>query len=362
MDMKKVVLEGCNSDWARRSYLPVLLQEAIENRIELIAVDKIPESSITPVDNWQSAIKQNKVRYINKELFKAEYSAIENVRYVFIVTPDRTHCEIADFWLSRLATGGQIFIEKPLDASLEAAAALHMKKGTKDSVYAFDHYLARATPFLNKKNEYLREIGDIKKVECRVMETDCIKPERIKTLENGIILDLLPHVLSVVVPAVTSLTSKSIKNIIPISSGFASYTGSPISEETFAFINIRINSIPVSTYVGYCVNARKNKWLTINGTKGKIELDLSNDRFITPEDKKGKWKKLQKSYMEPFLKSILQGDIPPSPEIGVMDFDTGLEILKFIEARRKENTSKMPEYPCHTSVDRIKRIINQSSS
>src|SRR5687768_13588352 len=37
-----------------------------------------------------------------------------SVDAVFVLTPDRTHCDVAEYWLGRAA---QVFVEKPFDVS-----------------------------------------------------------------------------------------------------------------------------------------------------------------------------------------------------------------------------------------------------
>jgi len=61
---------------------------------------------------------------------------------VFVLTPDRTHCNVADYWLGR---AGRIFVEKPFDVS--AARIGRFCKGLNvqnhSKAFAVDHYFVR---------------------------------------------------------------------------------------------------------------------------------------------------------------------------------------------------------------------------
>ena len=107
---------------------------------------------------------------------------------VFIVTPDNSHCEVAQSWLKRLSPNGKGFIEKPLDSSPDQAEELrkHTRKG-KDNVFVFDHYLAKAYPFFRIKNDLLNKAGNVRKIYFNILENSKIPSHREKTLDKGVI-------------------------------------------------------------------------------------------------------------------------------------------------------------------------------
>jgi hypothetical protein len=51
---------------------------------------------------------------------------------------------------------------------------------------------------VHNKTVYLREIGEIKKIEFHILEPFGIPSNRIKTLDKGMIFDLFCHVLALV--------------------------------------------------------------------------------------------------------------------------------------------------------------------
>ena len=53
---KKIVLEGCNGDWAQKHYLPPLLEKAAKGAIELWAVDRKDNVKLGGLQkDWQAA-------------------------------------------------------------------------------------------------------------------------------------------------------------------------------------------------------------------------------------------------------------------------------------------------------------------
>jgi glucose-6-phosphate 1-dehydrogenase len=153
LNKRKIVLEGCNGEWAQKRYLPVLLEKAYRGVIELWAVDIEPQIRLDKsIRNlWVSCENDNKVHYLNKLENRKLYIHLSDIDFVFVVTPDKFHSKIAEDWIDRLTTEGKIFVEKPLDAFVRAATKLKEKiiKNKKNvSVFCFDHYYASIYPFI----------------------------------------------------------------------------------------------------------------------------------------------------------------------------------------------------------------------
>lgn len=357
--MIEVILEGCSGDWAQTRYIPMLAQKALKNQLDLIAVDVVPSPPNVRDEHWNTAKRQNKIRYLDKKTNTEQYTALSDIHRVFIVTPDRLHCKIADFWLSRLTPTGKIFIEKPLDASLESAVTLRKKKGVENTVYAFDHYLARASPFLYEKAQYLARIGDIERIECRILESHSPKHSRIGTLRKGVIFDLFSHVLSLVAGVKGSLIPELMRRTILHKIRVARYADWPIHSESFALIDFNMDSTPVRAIVGYSVITDMNKVMFIHGTRGKIKLDFTRDRFLVTSTQGSESGDLQPRHVESFLESALQDDIPSVSGFGVMNFDVALEILRILE-KCKAHICTMSHYQCNTSLEDILEILHKT--
>ena len=85
--------------------------------------------------------------------------------FVFVATPDRTHTEVAETWLKK-DPRPVIFIEKPLEADLNAARRLLGQIRPYDErVIAFDHYRARmllSKSQLEHGKRILEVLGDMR--------------------------------------------------------------------------------------------------------------------------------------------------------------------------------------------------------
>jgi len=362
---RKVILEGCNGEWAQESYLPALIRKAAGEEIELWAVDiegEIKLSSPKIEKDWRIAHSKNRGCYLNKSKDTENYGGLHNADYVFVVAPGRFHSEIAISWLDRLAPEGKIFIEKPLDASLGSALKLkekiEEKEKVKESIFAFDHYLARAYPFLDDSAHYLKKIGGMEKIEFHVLEASGISPKREKTLDKGVIFDLVCHVLALVCAVVSrdltcsagKLQSVKLKGVKA-----ARYTGCPISGETFAWIKFMVNNdIQVISVVGKCVANSEDKFMKLYGANGNITLDFVKDEFSVLDLQEGliKQGKLNSKHVGTFLENVLQGGEYPLLIPGVVSFKTALDILKILDEAKKQ-IDTMPEYRCNESISEI---------
>jgi len=363
---KKVVLEGCNGEWAQQCYFPFLVAEADKRNTELWALDfgsqiKLSSPSVTAL--WQSSRGKGKSCYLDKSSSRVTLDKPDEVSYVFVVTPDRCHADVAAFWLERLAPEGKIFIEKPLDANVAAAERL----GGKESIFAFDHYLARAYPFLLESARYLKQIGGVRKIEFHLLEDFDRLKRRAETLDKGAIFDLFCHVLAVVCAAVSHKTTcpatelENIKKLDKVKVKAAQYADCPISGDTFSRINFTVNrDIEVVSDVGYYIGNKQDKFMKLHGTKGRIELNFVRDEFaiFDAQDKLLKKEKLLADSVETYLEKLLPGKKQPLSLPGVLSFDAALEILKILD-KAKQQIGKMPVYQYNDSIDEILEILGE---
>ncbi len=359
---KTIILEGCNGEWAQERYLPLLAEKAANGDIELWAIDLNDEILLKnekTQESWTIAQAHGKAHYLNKLKDEQSYNKLSNGTYIFIVTPDRTHCQIAESWLERLAPNGKIFIEKPLDAFIDSARELKRKingKNKRDTVFVFDHYLARASPLIDNGGQYLKPLGKIKGVEFHILESSTIEPNRVKTLGKGIIFDLFSHVLAVsgalieqrLTPSISILQRVEIKEVKA-----ARYLCSPITGETFSQIEFTFDDIKVISLMGKGIGTQDDKVMIVYGSKGKIKLDFENDTFIcNSEGRQESRGKLDSRHVETFLKELIDKDKQPISIPGVLDFDTGFEILAILD-RAKGEIAKAEDYRAGDSTDSI---------
>ncbi len=345
----RVVLVGCNSDWAQQRYLPLLIDKANHGDITLWATDIQPEIELnTPgiLSLWQAAKSRGRAVYLDMRKSVASHEVPCDIDYVFIVTPDRCHCKVAEFWLSRLSTTGKVFIEKPLDASIQAAEQLKARLSDNNVVYGFDHYLASLYPFLRRQSQYLKKIGGIRSLEIRILEKNEIPPNRVDTLREGVIFDLFSHALAVSAAVVGKKLAPTEDTLRKTERGKwrrVKYRGCPLLEETWAHFELTIENKMVTGVVGKGVG-KTDKRMSIYGTSGrKIEIDFEADSFSVNGRVEGK---LDSKHVESFLKAVLKGsNIDSAP--GVMSFGAAFEILRLLSCIR-DKTNMGPDYAIGT--------------
>lgn len=344
---KRVVLEGCNGEWAQERYLPFLVTEAAKGNIELWSVDEEPDMKLGDprVDVlWQDAQNRGNACYLDKIRNRGFYEILSSVDYVFIVTPDRCHCGVAEFWLSRLSPKGKVFIEKPLDASIGKAERLQEKIRNKDVVYGFDHYLASLYPFLRRVRQYLARIGEIESLEINILESDEIQQHQVQTLKEGMILDLFPHVLAVsaavvkrkLAPTEDILTKAKFKK-----GARAKYKDWPFPSETCARIEFVVGDKEVTGRVGKGIGKKPEKRMVIHGAdKRKIDIDFQT---YSVDGKDGD---LESKHVESFLEAVLAGSsIDSAP--GVVSFGAAFATLKWLSGIRGKINME-PDYAIGT--------------
>lgn len=358
----RVILEGCNGDWAQKHYLPPLVEKAAQGAIALWAVDMGDNLKLGALQkDWQAARSEKRAHYLNKEKDRQRYNELSGADYVFIVVPDRLHSKITLHWLERLSPQGKIFIEKPLEASVKTALKLIGEieaRGKRDAVFAFDHYLARAYPILEENASYLEKIGEVSRIEFRLLEASPISPQRIATLDKGMVFDLFCHGLALVGAVLDRTTTCSAATLQAINIKkvtAAQYADSPISSETFAWIMSQApDDTEIVAALGKCVGKSDDKSLVLEGANGKAKLDFDRDTFtiFNSQGRQIKNGELFSRHVESFLDDILSGKKHPLSAPGVLGVDAALEILNILDEAKKRIT-KTPEYQCSESTDEI---------
>jgi predicted dehydrogenase len=366
---KVVVLEGCLGDWSKKSYIKSLAEKAKSHEITLYAVD---------IRNFKKnedlrKLYKNPVRFINKTAKPDEYEEIGPVDYVFIVAPPAVHCEIAEHWLinGKLKEDGRIFIEKPLDLSEKNIKKLEEKlkyggyPDYTEKILVIDHYVAKLSPLLMKlkkikpnSREKNSNLGEIRAIECNILESDPIQDSRLATLSEGLILDMVPHVLAIFSRIMQALgrefelDSEKVE-IFDINAG--KYQFARIKDETFAEIVCKINGIPLKTSVGKAVGYTNRKDMKIFFENGLLFLDfVSNGYFIEERnEKEGKGPtqgELLKTPIDALLKLILDNKKLNSAKF--LTFDEGSKVVSIISKIRKKAHHPV-HYSCFSSPQQI---------
>lgn len=355
---KRVVLAGCNGEWAQKRYLPFLIEKAKRGDITLWATDIQPEIKLNSPRSrslFKTAKSKGKACYLDMTKSVESCEIPWNVDYVFIVTPDRCHCEVAEFWLSRLSTTGKIFIEKPLDASIKAAEQLEAKILNNNVVYGFDHYLATLRPFLRCVRQYLAKIDDIKSLEINILEHNKIQQHQAQTLQEGMIFDLFPHILAVsaaVVEKKLAPTEAILQKAEFVDGARAKYRGWHFSTETCARIEFLVGNkrVTVTGRVGKGIGEEPDKRMTIYGADGrKVEIKFRTYlKTVGFSVKHGETTRdVESKHVESFLEAVLAGSRIDSVP-GVLSFGAAFAILEWLSRNRNKITMRRRNYAVGT--------------
>ena len=348
---EKAVLEGYLGDWAQKSYFKNLAEKAERGKIKFYAVEI--RSPISLIENYEDS-----VIFVDKKSENATYKAINNVDYVFIVTPHEFHCAIAEHWLEKgkLSENGQIFIEKPLDSSVGNIQRLKKYKEAKDRIIAIDHYIPKVLPLIEKLEESKKKCGKIRKVKFNILESDPILESRSRTLDEGLILDICPHILAVFtkIMNVYKMFQLNADNFEIITVNPAKYISAPITGETFAQIVAKVDEITLESCIGKAVGANDDKFLEISFEKGFSTADFISGKFsLKIEGENPINGHLQKKHISTLLDDIIEEGFDRDEFLKKsLNFDEGFEIVKII-SKIRESVGKPMEYEKSSSLDKI---------
>jgi predicted dehydrogenase len=360
-----VVLEGCLGNWSKKSYMENLLMRAKTGEITLYAVDVMDIEKNEDLEQLYG----NSAEFINKVYEKDKYDSIGQVDYVFVVAPPAVHCEIAAHWLvkGRLKKGGKILIEKPLDSSRENVENLGDEpKNLSDKILVIDHYIPKISPLVEKLSKININVEKIRALKCDILESDPIQDSRVGTLNDGLIMDMFPHVLAVLAK-IMKIVDKRLDERFKLDAdrfeifdiNIGKYQSSKIKGETFARIVGRINGIPIESGIGKAVGYADRKVLKIFLENGSVIVDfVSKDFLINVRDEKGRTHhtsgKLFGKPVDMLIDTILNGkNFDPTK---FLSFDEGFEIVKIV-SKIREKRGKSVRYrkfsPKHKIMGRI---------
>lgn len=372
--MKKVVLLGFKGDGCGRNYNRILLELAEKRKIDLICVDYgVPENVLgkPSLEEMEKLIKARKVQYLdlNNPADLENSKNLSEIDVVFMVTPDITHCQVAKDFLGKTK---RIFIEKPLDAILRNVRILEDFPKVEKVVFGYDHYLSKFYPFELKTDEWLKQgiIGELKKIEFRLLEPGEIPSHRIKALDRGMIYDFFPHGLSVMVATPSPFAYPDLailKRVRLLKVLVARYFGCKISGVSFVKIDFEIPykglTIFCQAIIGKGVGKEVEKTARIIGSKGEIFVDIPNSHYTILDKKREKIKedKLLYDYAKEFLLAAIDFKKKLHQIPGALPFGAAKEILYILdEVRwRSEPRGKPPVYRIDSSVSEIEKIIQE---
>jgi hypothetical protein len=210
-----VVVEG-SGDWVEQAYRVLFKEKLAGKRLSVFYADDSrwkrspqwadPERWTNP-EKWESPSTtglQPWEVYLDKA-DPNDFARYINLRpdVVFVVTPDFTHCAIADQWLGKAAI---VFLEKPFDSQSKNVETLLLSLGQRQKSEAYtevmglDHYQFYALPIAELWPNIIRHLGGaIANVDFFLTEVRPIENGRARSLQYGLTLDLLPHLIALLI-------------------------------------------------------------------------------------------------------------------------------------------------------------------
>lgn len=190
-----ILVEGAG-DWVEQCYRPRFKEKVGEGK--KISVFYADDTRWKGTPKWANHLEKWEV-YLDKA-DPSDFAKYQSLRtdVVFIVTPDFTHSAIARGWLGKAPL---VFVEKPFDSQLDNVDILLRELGQlqlpRTAVLGLDHYQFYALPLhelMPKIEEHLG--GALSEVVFFMTENRPIELGRERTLQYGLTLDLLPHMLA----------------------------------------------------------------------------------------------------------------------------------------------------------------------
>jgi predicted dehydrogenase len=338
----KVAVEGLGHCFRERYFKP-LLQLVRTGKIDLWLID-VREA--LPIEMPKEVVFLSKSRDADERIRKGLC-----VDVVFVVTPEATHCDVAEEWLGRAKL---IVVEKPFDRSFKRALAfIERLRGYPDTLVAnTDHYYIKALPFF--RSHLMSSIAEPVSAKFFLLESQRIHP-CVASSFNGMILDLASHGFCL-------WTGFGEFSNLHLQEVFAAYyKNSPIPEETFAYIPFDMEGIQSEIIVGKA-HTRDQKYLQLCGSNAKkLRLDFACNQAFLKTSEGSNWipKMSLPSNAHAYMLDHLLGDGGFREKTGLfLNLKQALQILYLLEVAQNAITQR-GTYP---EGDNWKNIIKALGS
>jgi hypothetical protein len=358
----RIVVEG-SGNWAER-YFKALVAHAGQHHGVFFTYD-----STFGLDDHAHALSarlfvdylQATLRYV-EDIQKAEYSTLDvkdtlfrgkrnerrelfptDADVVFVVTPDRTHCDVAEYWLGRAR---RIFVEKPFDVSARRIAQFRGRLGQHHTeVFAVDHYFVRCNQAAVDQDYFVKHLlaqgadgrleGDFTSFEFRMTESPKVKDghyddtdvrRRALSLQAGMVFDLGSHAVPMLIPYfdlqrgirlrdVWAGRSDRLRDII--FSGAETFSVAELECHTRGTETKRASSPVHGTFiVGKDIGRRPEKHFILRGPGGELKFDFVGYRVdhTSPGGVVTPVAPLYENWVDFFVAEVLAGRVPKAVE------------------------------------------------
>lgn len=289
-----VVLVQGAGDWVEKAYRPTLISLVKDgHQLSVFYADDTSWKGERPA--WTHTLRPwevylDKADHHDRALYQ---NVLARVDVVFVATADVLHAEVATECVRRKVP--LIFVEKPFDSHSAHVESLVREMGflpLHRAVLGVDHYMLYAVA--------LRELmpilephlgGALGNVTFYMTETRPIERERERSLQYGLMLDMLPHLLALLayfgaVQTVDDIQVLAAGQYAPLISQDrdgnhyeeigAWYRNETYARVQFTFVDYAGNRVPCLGVVGKGL-AAEVKYLEVTGINGNaVRIDLGN--------------------------------------------------------------------------------------
>ena len=187
-----IVVEGAG-DWVKNTYR-VRFREVERGKLSVFYADdsrwlrKQPAWVEAGLEEWETYLdKARPGDFVRYSMLRPDA--------VFVVTPDFLHATTAAYWIGKTPL---IFVEKPFDTDLRNVEGLQFTARSRQTeIIGLDHYQHYVIPLREWRDKIAQIVGDsLRRVTFVLAENRPIEPGRGRSLQHGLTLDLLPHMLA----------------------------------------------------------------------------------------------------------------------------------------------------------------------
>jgi len=375
----KIVVEGAGNVFEEK-YWPFL-----EQMIKTRGRARIFVTDVKEPTNYDDLLRRSpSVEFYNKRvLAEFEKYSLLDPDVVLVLVPDTVHMQTVTEWIGEESWVGKaraIFIEKPWDRSplrAERFQRLFASKKPYTLCFSFDHYLSKVVDFVPRAKECIDLIGgEVSRIDFAILENGEVEPTRAAALGEGMIFDLLCHMLAIT-SLVTDLDTLDFVKVLP-----ARHEGSvlPKDAETFADLEFFVQNTKGTTatgqgVVGKGVGQEPHKFILLEGKQGWIQIDLNPIQIdlsgtktierkieVFQNGAKKREYAVRDGYKN-FLGVLFGGDYVTIPA-GALTHEASMSIVKNLEDAKGRVRSlcqkkDLPEYKVGTSLDELRRLCRE---
>lgn len=299
-----VVVEGVG-DWVENAYRKLFMDKVSQGR--KLTVFYADDTRWKGRPRWAEPGYTGANRLADWETYLDKADPDDFARYrllrpdvVFVVTPDFTHCAVASQWVGKSPL---VFVEKPFDSHVQSVEDLYRRLAPSrtTTVFGLDHYQFYALPIEGLKPIIDRHLGwALARVEFCLLEGRLIELDRVRSLQHGLTLDLLPHLAALLtyfgrVDTIDDIRVMDVRAYQPLEAADPADPsrrrpiGDEFRHETYSRVRFTFKDHPDSDYPVPCDAlvgkgcSRDVKYLEVEGVNGNAaRIDLTAEPKPNP--------------------------------------------------------------------------------